>query len=197
MRFGLRELMLLAILLAVPLSSYWLVFRPQNAEITQARQEIEHKRSVLDKLREETSRSRDLERANNEIQQSIHAIEARLPNSTEIDAVVRQVSDLAVEAGLPAPQLKSLKPVKAALYMEQPLEMTIPGDFKNFYQFLLKVEQLPRVTRILDLTLKRNDEKEKRGPKDKRELEEKKPAMTSQFTLSIYFQDDTNQGAKR
>ena len=37
MRLGFREVILLGVLLALPLLSWWLVFRPQNAEIAQAR----------------------------------------------------------------------------------------------------------------------------------------------------------------
>lgn len=176
MRFGLREILLLAVLLAVPLSSYWLVFRPQNSEIAQARREIEHKRQMLDKLREATAQNEDLQRANDDIKKGIEAIEARLPTNKEVDAIVRQVSDLAEEAGLQAPVLKSEKPVSAALYMEQPLKMELMGDFKGFYEFLLKLEQLPRITRVPAMKVARADGEDGH--------------MKAEFTLSIYFQEE-------
>src|SRR5690606_17152540 len=111
---------LLAVLLALPLASWWLLFRPQNAEINQAKREIEHKRSVLQKVQETTARTKDLQRENEDIRKQIENIEARLPSNKELDTVVRQVSDLAVEAGLDAPGIESDKPVAAAMYMEQP-----------------------------------------------------------------------------
>lgn len=177
MRFGLREIVLLAVLMALPLSSYWLVFRPQNAEIAQARREMEHKRKMLDKLRQATAQNEDLLRANEEIRASIAAIEARLPTDKQVDGIVRQVSDLAVESGLAAPVLKSAKPLKAATYMEQPLEMTITGDFRGFYQFLLRLEQLQRITRMPQVTIARSDKQDGH--------------MQADFTLSIYFQQQT------
>lgn len=176
MRLGVRELMLTGILLSVPLSSYWLVFRPQNNEIERSKSEIRHKEDLLAKLREETARNTDLLKANEDISRSVSAIEARLPSGKEIDAVVRQVSDLAIDAGLGAPAMKSAKPVKAALYMEQPLEMQMSGNFHGFYEFLLKLEQLPRITRIPDMKIKRDDKENGN--------------LDAEFTLSIYFQDD-------
>lgn len=167
---------LIVTLVAVPMASYWLVFRPQNDAIGQARQEIEHKQTMLAKLREETSRNADLERANEEIKRGIETIEARLPNSKELDTIVRQVSDLAVQSGLSSPQMKSAKPVKAVMYMEQPLELSMSGDFKRFYEFLIRVEQLPRITRIPDMKIKRMDDADGN--------------MKAEFTLSIYFQDN-------
>lgn len=176
MNFGPRELSLIGILMAVPLSSYWLVFRPQNLEIAEARREIEHKRSMLDKLREATSQNEDLERANADIRESIDAIEDRLPSTKEVDGMVRQVSNLAVESGLEPPVMDSAKPVTAAEYMEQPLEMSITGPFSGFYKFLLAMEQMPRITRTPDMNIKR--------------AEDENGDMKAEFTLSIYFQQE-------
>jgi type IV pilus assembly protein PilO len=176
MRIGFRELFLLAVLLALPLCSYWLVFSPQNAEIGLAKREIDHKRQMLDKLQQTTSRNDDLQRANEEIRRNIHAIETRLPSNKEVDAVVRQVSSLAIEAGLEPPAIDSDKQVNAAMYMEQPLKMKIKGNFTGFYDFLVKLEQLPRITRIPDLKITRARDADGH--------------MLAEFTLSIYFQPE-------
>lgn len=175
-RFGFREFILLLVLLALPISSYWLVFRPQNAQIAQAKREIEHKRTMLDKLKQATASNADLARANEEIRKDIAAIEARLPTNKEVDTVVRQVSELAVQCGLDEPAVESDKPVAAALFMEQPLKMKITGDFRGFYQFLVKLEQMPRITRLPDLQLSR--------------ATERNGHMKAEFTLSIYFQSE-------
>lgn len=177
MKLGTGGSFLMVMLVGIPLSSYWLVFRPQNAEITDAKIEIAQKQALLGKLREETARNTDLQLANEEIKKSVETIEARLPTNKELDSVVRQVSDLAVQAGLAAPAMKSVKPVKAALYMEQPLELQLNGNFRGFYDFLIRLEQLPRITRILDMKIKRSDETDGN--------------TRTEFTLSIYFQDAT------
>lgn len=180
MRMGIREVFLLAVLLMLPLCSYWLVFRPQNAEIAVAKREIDVKREMLNKLQQTTSRNDDLLRANEEIRRNIQSIEARLPSNKEVDAIVRQVSALAIEAGLEAPNVESDRPVAAAMYMEQPLKMRIRGDFTGFYDFLLQIEQLPRITRIPDMKVTRSREADGH--------------MQAEFTLSIYFQPE---GASR
>lgn len=176
MRIGIREAILLAVLLALPLTSWWLVFRPQNAVINQAKLEIEHKRSLLLKVQERTVKNQDMARENEEIRKQIESIEARLPSNKEVDTVVRQVSDLAVEAGLDSPSIESDKPVAAAMYMEQPLKMKISGDFTGFHDFLRKVEEMDRITRI-------NDMKIVRAP-------DINGHMKAEFTLSIYFQPE-------
>ena len=176
MRFGLRELVLLVILLAMPLSSYWLVFRPQNNEIEQAQREIEHKRSMLTKLQEATSQSETIEAANAEIRASIDAIEERLPTGKEIDSIVREVSKLAIESGLEQPGMASGTPIQGTLYWEQPIKMTVRGDFSGFYDFLLAIEKMPRITRIPDMKVNRSRDQD--------------GYLEAEFTLSIYFEGE-------
>jgi len=176
MRFGIREFVLLGILLAMPLSSYWLVFRPQNQEIEQAEREIEHKRAMLEKLQVATSRSDTLEGANDEIRRGIQAIEARLPTGKEIGSIVREVSRLAVESGLEQPGMTSGVPIRGSLYWEQPINMTLEGDFDGFYEFLLALEKMPRVTRIPDMEIIRSRDRDGH--------------LEAEFTLSIYFEGE-------
>ena len=176
MVLGLRGLLILLIVVGMPVASYYLVFKPQNAEITSAKAEIEHKEALLLKLQEETARNADLVRANEEIQNSIKIIEARLPSNKEVDGLVRQVSELAVSCGLQPPGMRSLRPVPAALYMEQPIEIEVGGSFSGFHSFLASLEKLPRITRIHDLKI---------SAADREEYE-----LKAQFTLSIYFQDE-------
>ena len=168
-----RDMLMGLVLVAVPLSSYFLVFGPQNNRISAARGEIRHKQEMLDKLRQETARNADLIRANQEIADLIKKTEERLPDGKEVDAIVRQISELAVQAGLSAPAMESGKPVAAAMYMEQPIKVTTAGDFRGFYEFLLELERLPRITRLPDLNLERATEPDGN--------------IKAQFTLSIYF----------
>jgi len=172
---------LILLVISLPLASYFLVFRPLNMQINHEKGETEHREALLSKLQEETSRNVNLQQANQDIQSSIRLIEARLPSNKEVDAVVRQVSNLAVESSLAPPAMRSSKPVQASLYKEQPIEMETAGSFVDFFTFLAKVEKLPRIMRIHDLKITRE-------VRDDVELK-------ATFTLSIYFQDE-NQVAQ-
>lgn len=176
MKIGLRELVLLVVLVAVPVASFFLVFKPQNEAIEAAKAEVQHKQNMLDELRKETSQTDDLLSENQMLERRIERVEARLPSNNELDRVIRQVSQLAVAAGLEPPALKNAKPLAAALYMEQPLEMKTAGDFGGYYKFLQRLEQLPRITRIPDMKVERD-----------RQVEGK---MNIEFTLSIYYQPE-------
>lgn len=179
MLHGMRGLVVVGAVVGMPLASLFLVFRPFNHEITKRKADAEHAEQMLGKLREEIQRHADLERAIVEIRDSVKAAEARLPTDKEIDDVVRQVSDLALDAGLGAPGMKTTKPLQASLYMEQPLELELSGSFSGFFLFMANLEKLPRITRITDMKVTRND---KASNDEERVLEK------VEFTLSIYFQ---------
>jgi type IV pilus assembly protein PilO len=168
--------LLIALVISLPLASYYWVFKPLNAEINRAKGETEHREALLAKLQEETQHNEDLKRANEEIQSSIRLIEARLPSNKEVDAVVRQVSNLAVECQLAAPAMRSTKALPSASYMEQPIEMETGGNFVDFFTFLAKVEKLPRIMRIHDMKI---EGQAREGVE-----------LKATFTLSIYFQDE-------
>lgn len=172
---AIRQVLFFALLIAFPVISYFMLFKPRNEIIRKAEQEIEMKAAMLDKLREATARSDDLARQNEEIEKSIRSIHARLPSNKDMDKVFRQVTELAAEAGLRIPEVrKQSKPLQAGLAMEQSLDYEIKGNFDGFYRFLLDLEQMPRITRIPEFQIKRSDDVD--------------GEMTAEMVLSIYYE---------
>ncbi|MGQ0627592.1 MAG: type 4a pilus biogenesis protein PilO [Phycisphaerales bacterium] len=177
MQLGIRQYIFLAVLLAVPLVSYFIVFKPQNIEIARAKTEIDVKRATLDKLRAQTAKTADLEKANAEMLEAIAAIEAKLPSTKEVDNVLREVAQIAARSRLEMPVFKKVdKVLPAGRAQEQPLEVELTGEFDGFYKFLLELEKVPRITRLPDMKLTRVETKDGDGH------------LKATFTLSIYYQ---------
>ncbi len=181
MRFGIREVIFLLVLLAVPVASFWFVFRPQNDEINQARKEISHKEQVLESLEKATAQTSDLALRNQEVAEQIERIEARLPSDKEVDVILEQVADIARSNSLTLKQVRSEKRVPATAYMEQPLSMAISGQFERFYAFLLDLEQLDRITRLPNMRIIRSKKED--------------GVIEVEMTLSIYFESGYTGGA--
>ena len=184
MRFGIRELIFFIVLMAVPIASFFFVFKPRNELINQAKTEIQLKQSRLDRLAARTERLDDLGLAIANGRESIKLIEQKLPDQKGVDEILQQVWQIAKRNQQTVKSVKSKKMLPAALYMELPLEMEMEGDFDGFYQFLLELENLPRITRIHSLNLERLVRKSS-GDEDIR------PGMAkAKFTLSIYFESN-------
>ena len=178
----LRDGAILAILVGVPLASYFLVFSPRNVEIDAARSEISAKRARLGDLNRLTARLGDLGREIEDRRDELERLDQKLPDREGIDGILEQVTQLAQKSALSVRSVKGDAPVAAGLAMELPLKMVIEGGFDGFYQFLLDVETLPRITRIHALKLSKPGAGPRAQPVDPASGE-----IRAEFTLSIYF----------
>lgn len=187
MRFGFRELIFIVVLVAVPVVSLVYVFKPRNEEIRQAQDEIQVKQARLDRLAEVTSQIDDLGLELERGRESIAVIEAKLPNEQDVEGIFEQVWQIATNNGLTVKSIKTDKARPAARYRELPLKMIVEGDFDGYYQFLLELENLPRITRIFDMKITRAAN----FPSSRNGGDASAGEMRSEFTLSIYFQPNT------
>lgn len=186
MRVGLRELIFLLVLLAVPVAAYIYIFQPWGSQIKEAQAENEIKQARLDKLKEVAQKLDDLGLAIERGRKSVELIEAKLPSSKDEDVILEQVWRLADNNRL---KVKSVKPepqVPAAHYMELPMKMVMEGAFDGFYEFLLQLENLPRITRVHSMRLERLEGAGGTGAF-------MQGAMRAEFTLSIYFEGRENR----
>ncbi len=182
MRFGPREVVFLIVLLVVPVASYFYVFKPRNHEIKQAQIEVENKQATLDTLRDVTEKIDDIGLAIDQGRAAIQLVEAKLPSARDVEVILEDVWELAAASRLSVKSIKSEKPLSAAGYMEQPLKVSMQGQFEGFYSFLLALESLPRITRIHEMKLERNTGRRK-GDED-----DASGVMNAVFVLSIYFE---------
>ena len=187
---GLRDLAFVAVLMAVPIASYFFVFAPRNAEIAKARADISAKNVRLENLRRLTSRIGDLGREIVEREEELERLNQKLPDREGVDRILEQVTQLAQKSNLAVRSVKGEKVVPAGMAMELPLKTTIEGNFDGYYQFLLDVEALPRITRVHQMKITklgmwpRDDANAMVGG-----------SMRAEFTLSIYFNDGSANAA--
>ena len=179
---GLRDLAFVAVLMAVPIASYFFVFAPRNDEIAKARAEISAKNVRLENLRRLTSRIGDLGREIVEREEELERLNQKLPDREGVDRILEQVTQLAQKSNLAVRSVKGEKVVPAGMAMELPLKTVIEGDFDGFYQFLLDVESLPRITRVHAMKIAKLG----LGPRDNSD-KFVQGSMRAEFTLSIYF----------
>lgn len=179
MRFGLREILFILVLLAMPAVAYFFVFQTNNKLQQDARAEIQAKQAKLQALDQATARYIDLDGEIDRLKTTIELIEQKLPQGREEYAVVRNITDLALSHGLTIRSIKPDKVVSAAQYMELPVRLEIEGDFNGFYAFLLEVERLPRITQLPIMRLTKLEEGN-----------DAEGSMVAEITLSIFFENE-------
>ena len=162
MKLGLREAFWVVILVSIPVSAWWLVFRPHNVRNAEMRKEIGLKQEKLKVLNRAVGTIGNLRKEIAALQEAVAFFESKLPSEKEIDKVLQEVWRLAEANKLVTKSIRTLQPKTeimltdpAGPYAEQPISMQLEGPFEGFYGFLLALERQPRIMRIQQMELKK------------------------------------------
>jgi len=150
-----RQIAFFAVLIAVPVGAWAFVFQPRNTEIAAARKDVQIKLAQLEELREVESINADLEATLEQLQSALTDLRARIPDAAGIEDVLRRIAEIAQQNQLVVRSFKREKAVPAAHYTEMPLKTVIEGEYQGIQRFLYDLEAMPRITRILDLSIER------------------------------------------
>jgi Tfp pilus assembly protein PilO len=182
MKFGIREIVFIALTAAIPVAAWWFVFRPANERNEELMGAIEARQAKLRELNQATGSIGDLEMEIDSLEKAIKFFRSRLPSAKEIDKVLQEVWKLAEANQLATKSIRTaevkgdgLLPDPGGPYAEQPLEMDLVGPFSGFYGFLLALEAQPRIVRIQEMQLS----KVKDAPEG---------VIRAECTLSVFFE---------
>lgn len=181
MKFGLREIVITALLMCIPLVAWKLVFVPNNTRNADMLKQIEQKQAKLRELNLATATIGDLKTEIHELSKAIGFFQTKLPNQQEIDKILQEVWRLAEANNLTTKSIRTkTRPTGTRRFSdvvegEQPIAVQLEGDFKGLYSFLLALENQPRIMRIQNMKI----EKLKKGEEG---------MVKANFVMSIFFE---------
>ena len=176
MKFGIREIAFVVVMVGMLGCIYFLVWAKSQSKIAGMERKTEEKLKALADLKRATSGVSDVDKKVAELEEAIKFFEKKLPQERDIDQILKEVWSMAEQNQLTTKTIKTMKSQRGAAYNEQPIEMTLSGNFTGFYEFLLKLERLPRLTRVSQLSL------------DK--ISGAEGQMEAKLVLSIFFEPD-------
>src|SRR5437667_5777094 len=177
MKFGIREIIFVLVMLALLGSTNYFVFSKSNKRKAERLAEIHARQTALGNLQQATAGIEDLNHKIDELQKAITFFESKLPQEKEVDKILKEVWQMAEANQLTTKTIKTLKSQRGPSYSEQPIQMSLSGDFNGSYPSLLQLEKLPRITRVTQMNLQK--------------ISDRDGAMQAQMTLSIFFEPDT------
>lgn len=175
MTSGLRKAVFFILLLGTAYAGYQYMIKPANRHLAEKKQRVEAKLAKLAEFEKANTAARDLSRQLEQLQQAIDFFESKLPPTSQIHKVLEQVTVIAQKQGLVPKTIRALKRKDNSGYIEQPLKMELVGDFNSFYSFLLELEKLPRIMKIRQLELEKQQDNEGQ--------------VAANFIMSIFFQN--------
>ena len=153
MTSNLRKLIFFIVVLGVALVAYQFMIKPANEHLAQAKDRLRQNLNKLQEFEEATAAAKDLSVQLEQLQDAIKFFESKLPPTSEIHKVLKNVTVIAQKQGLRPKTIKTLQQKDNSGYVEQPLKMELVGNFNSFYSFLLELEKLPRIMKIHELKL--------------------------------------------
>ena len=108
----------------------------------------------------------------------------QLPNETEIETLLTDISQTGISAGLEIElfQPEGLRPKE--FYSEYPIKLKVTGRYHEFAEFISGVAALPRIVTVQDITISPSD------PKGGTKLDMELTAITYQYL------DESAEGAE-
>lgn len=110
-----------------------------------------------------------------EMQQSFGDMLKQLPNKTEVAGLLVDISQTGLGAGLEFELFKPGNEIPSEFYAEQPIQISVIGDYHKFGEFISGVAALPRIVTTHDIDIK------SRGAKDA-----KNQVLVMQATAKTY-----------
>src|SRR5437773_5750998 len=181
MKFGIREIIFVLVMLGLLGSTNYFVFSKSNKRKAERLADIRARQQALGNLQQATAGIDDLNHKIDELQKAITFFESKLPQEREVDKILKEVWQMAEANSLQTKTIKTLKSERGPSYSEQPIQMSLAGDFNGFYSFLLQLEKLPRITRVTQMNLTK--------------ISDRDGEMQAQLTLSIFFEPDSGSTA--
>jgi len=182
MQIGPRTLIFIMLLLAMPIAAYMLMFKPLDERLSSAREEIRQKNEKLASLNTAMAGQKNLAEEIEKLKKALEFLQGKLPEEKEMDKVLKEVWQIAEKNGLNTKSVRSLKATYGASYSEQPIRMVIVGAFSpGFFNFLKEVEALPRLTRIAEMKIDKD--------------EKTSGMVTADLVLTVYFERQSQKVA--
>lgn len=134
----------------------FLSVKPKFERIGILKQEIQKQEEELAKSKAMAARLEELKAENEKLKVKLKELEERLPEEGEISSLLKQVSDLSIDAGLRVltwkPSPKRNHPSK--IVYEVPVAVTISGSYHRLGKFFASLTTLDRIVNINDIALR-------------------------------------------
>jgi len=148
-----KALVLLLICAAVLGAGYYFVVQEQIASLERVQQTEGDLKDTFEVKQRKAANLEPLKQQLAEMKQSFGAMLRLLPDKTEIEGLLVDISQSGLAAGLEFELFKPKAEQPAEFYAVQPISMTVTGTYHEFGEFISAVAALPRIVTQHDLEI--------------------------------------------
>ena len=144
---------------ALVAAGYFLDTTKQKAALEKAVAEEQQLRQVFSEKQAKAANLEAYKQQLEEMRTSFGALLRQLPNETEIETLLTDISQTGISSGLEIDFFKpeGLRPKE--FYSEYPIKLKVTGRYHEFAEFISGVAALPRIVTVQDISIQPADPK--------------------------------------
>lgn len=137
----------------------WFMLLPQTDELEVAEKDEIQLRNVFDAKQSKAANLDAYTQQLSEMERSFGTLLRQLPNKTEIESLLTDISQTGIASGLEIEYFKPEGLVQKEFYAEFPIKLRVTGRYHQFARFVSGVAALPRIVTMRNITIKHPDNK--------------------------------------
>jgi type IV pilus assembly protein PilO len=137
----------------VAVAGYFLVTTPKLEELKKVEKEEINLKAVFDEKAAKAANLEAYKQQLDEMRQSFGALLRQLPNKTEIETLLTDISQTGISSGLEIELFKPEGLIPKDFYAEYPIKLKVTGRYHQFAQFVSGVAALPRIVTLQNIEI--------------------------------------------
>ena len=137
----------------VAVAGYFLVTTPKLEELEKVEKEEASLKAVFDEKAAKAANLEAYKQQLDEMRQSFGALLRQLPNKTEIETLLTDISQTGISSGLEIDLFKPEGLIPKDFYAEYPIKLKVTGRYHQFAQFVSGVAALPRIVTLQNINI--------------------------------------------
>ena len=152
-----KGFLIILLCVIVAAAGYFLVITPKLEELQKVEKQESSLRQVFEEKAAKAANLDAYKQQLDEMRQSFGALLRQLPNKTEIETLLTDISQTGISSGLEIELFKPEGLIPKDFYAEYPIKLKVTGRYHQFAQFISGVAALPRIVTLQNIAIEPAD----------------------------------------
>ena len=150
-------ILLMAVLIVAAMG--WFLVKPALADLEKAEKREQELRGQFEEMQSKAARLDAYKQQLAEMEESFGAMLRQLPDETDMESLLVDLSQTSVAAGLEVEFFRPGNERQQEFYAEYPIELRVTGSYHEFGKFVSGLASLPRIVTLHDIRIEPADGK--------------------------------------
>ena len=151
--FAVRAFLLALLLVAIVGAGIWFLIKPKFLELDQVAAQEQTLKETFDRTQAKAANREAYVEQLSEMKRTFNVMLRQLPNKTDIESLLIDLSQTSVAAGLEVEFFKPKTEIAKEFYVEYPIQIKVSGNYHQFGNFVSGLAALPRIVTLHDINI--------------------------------------------